>query len=123
MITEFGFPVRLERNLTLAIQQNDLPRSLYYESYLTDMLNVIHENGVNIIRTIALTMLDNWEWGSFKPHFGTQDQTTTERAYKRSFFDYVEFFHAYSGQALRVTVYLVFGVSSRCYPHLSQGRT
>lgn len=53
MVTEFGFPVSLERNLTLAMQRNDLPRSLYYESYLTDMLNVIHEDGVNIIGAIG----------------------------------------------------------------------
>ncbi|KAJ5808778.1 beta-glucosidase 1A [Penicillium riverlandense] len=97
MMTEFGFPVSLERDLTLDMQRNDLPRSLYYESYLTEMLNLIHEDGVNMIGAIAWTMLDNWEWGSFDPHFGMQavNRTTMERTYKRSFFDYVEYFHAH----------------------------
>ena len=53
-----------------------------------EMLNLIYEDGVNMIGAIAWTMLDNWERGSFEPHFGMQavNQTTMERTYKRSFF-------------------------------------
>jgi beta-glucosidase/6-phospho-beta-glucosidase/beta-galactosidase len=95
MVTEFGFPVWMEAGAPLASQQNDLPRSLYYEAYLTEILNCIHEDGVTIIGAIGWSMLDNWEFGTYDQHFGMQvvNRTTLERTYKRSFFDFINFFH------------------------------
>ena len=97
MVTEFGFPVWMEAEAPLASQQNDLPRSLYYEAYLTEILNCIHEDRVNIIGAVGWSMLDNWEFGTYDQHFGMQvvNQTTLERTYKRSFFDFVNFFHSH----------------------------
>jgi beta-glucosidase/6-phospho-beta-glucosidase/beta-galactosidase len=97
MVSEFGFPVFAEAEADLASQLNDLPRSLYYEAFLTEILNCIHEDGINIIGAVGWSMLDNWEFGSFDQHFGMQvvNQTTQERYYKRSFFDFIEFFHSH----------------------------
>jgi beta-glucosidase/6-phospho-beta-glucosidase/beta-galactosidase len=97
MVTEFGFPVFEEALAPLASQANDLPRTLYYNSYLTEILNCIHEDGINIIGAIGWSMLDNWEFGTYAQHFGMQNvnRTTFERTYKRSFFDFVGFFHSH----------------------------
>ena len=86
-----------EAEAELASQLNDLPRSLYYEAFLTEILNCIHEDGINIIGAVGWSMLDNWEFGSFAQHFGMQvvNQTTQERYYKRSFFDFIDFFHSH----------------------------
>ena len=69
MVTEFGFPVWMEAEAPLASQQNDLPRSLYYEAYLTEILNCIHEDGINIIGAVGWSMLDNWEFGDVRSAF------------------------------------------------------
>lgn len=97
MITEFGFPVWAEAEASLDSQRNDLIRSLYYESYLTEILNCIHEDGIKINGALAWSMLDNWEFGSFDQHFGIQavNPKTMERTYKRSFFDFINFFHSH----------------------------
>lgn len=97
MVTEFGFPVFEEALAPLESQRNDLPRTLYYDSYLTEILNCIHKDGINIIGAIGWSMLDNWEFGTFAQHFGMQhvNRTTFERSYKRSFFDFVGFFHSH----------------------------
>ncbi|KIM94751.1 glycoside hydrolase family 1 protein [Oidiodendron maius Zn] len=98
MVTEFGFPVLDEAGMSsLDDQRYDLSRSLYYESYLTEILNCIHEDGINIIGAIGWSALDNWEFGTFDQRFGMQtvDRDTMERTYKRSFFDFVNFFHSH----------------------------
>lgn len=97
VVSEFGFPVFAEAEADLSSQLNDLPRSLYYDAFLTEILNCIHEDGINIIGAIGWSMLDNWEFGTFDQHFGMQvvDRTTLQRYYKRSFFDFIDFFHSH----------------------------
>lgn len=97
VVSEFGFPVFAEAQADLPSQLDDLPRSLYYEAFLTEILNCIHEDGINIIGAIGWSMLDNWEFGSFDQHFGMQvvDRNTMQRYYKRSMFDYIDFFHSH----------------------------
>ncbi|KAJ5625095.1 hypothetical protein N7510_001404 [Penicillium lagena] len=97
VVSEFGFPVYAESTAPLASQLNDLPRSLYYDAFLTEILNCIHEDGINIIGAIGWSMLDNWEFGSYDQHFGMQvvDRNTLQRYYKRSFFDFIDFFHSH----------------------------
>lgn len=72
IIIELGFPVWIEAEAPLASQQNELPRSLYYQTFLTETLNCIHEDGINIIGAIGWSMLDNGEFGTYYQHFGMQ---------------------------------------------------
>lgn len=97
MVTEFGWPAWMEAEAPQSSQVNDLTRSLYYQSYLTEILNCIHVDGIKMIGALGWSMMDNWEFGTFDQHFGMQtvNRTTMERAYKRSFFDFVSFFHSH----------------------------
>ena len=97
MITEFGFPINTgsfpeSANLLTDIQF-DPARSEYILSYLGEMLKAIGEDGVDVMGALMWTWVDNWEWGTFAHAFGLQynNRTTQERAYKRSFFDAVDF--------------------------------
>lgn len=97
MVSEFGFPVYKEADLPLVAQQSDLPRGLYYKSYLTEILNCIHKDGINVIGAVAWGVLDDWEFGTYTQHFGIQavNRSTMERSYKASFFEFVKYFHAH----------------------------
>ena len=54
VITEFGFPVFAEANKTdLSDQLSDLPRSIYYLSYMSEVLKSIWEDGVNVAGAFA----------------------------------------------------------------------
>ncbi|CAL5871384.1 uncharacterized protein PFLUO_LOCUS5634 [Penicillium psychrofluorescens] len=101
MVSEFGYPAWDEAEAPLANQRQDLTRSLYYISYLTEVLNCIHKDGVNIIGALAWSALDDWEFSTYAQHFGLQavNRTTMERTYKRSFFDFVGFFQAHGASA------------------------
>lgn len=95
MVSEFGFPVWKEAEAPLVDQRNDLPRWLYYEAYLTEILNCIHKDGINIIGAMAWGMLDDWEFGTYNQHFGVQavNRTTMERTYKSSAFRFADYMH------------------------------
>ncbi|OAL18195.1 hypothetical protein AYO22_10972 [Fonsecaea multimorphosa] len=94
VITEFGFPVFGEaEQTTLSDQLSDMPRSVYYLSYMSEVLKAIWEDGVHVAGAFAWSFADNWEFGDYTAHFGLQtvNRTTQERRYKKSFFDLVDF--------------------------------
>lgn len=92
-ITEFGFPVFGESQKDLVDQLFDTPRSLYYLSFMSEVLKAIWEDGVEVVGAYAWSVQDNWEFGSYDAQFGIQtvNRTTQERRYKKSFFDLVDF--------------------------------
>lgn len=94
--TEFGFPVFAEAEKDLDAQRYDTPRSNYYLSVMSELLAAIWEDGIDLRGAFAWSFLDNWEFGSYEEHYGLQavNRTTQVRSFKRSFFDYVEFFQA-----------------------------
>lgn len=97
VITEFGYPVFGEAEKTdLSDQLYDTPRSLYYLSYMSEVLKSIWEDGVDVAGAFAWSFADNWEFGDYDAHFGMQtvNRTTQERRYKKSFFDLVDFVNA-----------------------------
>lgn len=59
----------------------------------------MHEDGVNLIGTLAWSFADNNEGGSHEGHYGLQTVKKTdgklERRYKRSMFDFVDFFQTH----------------------------
>ena len=99
MITEFGFPVFQEFAKSFDDQRYDLSRTLYYQNYLNEVLKAIHIDKVNVIGTLAWAYADNNEFGSFAEMYGMQLVNRTSpaltRTYKRSLFDYVDFYHAH----------------------------
>lgn len=92
-VTEFGFPVFGEADKKQADQEFDSPRSVYYQSYLSEGLKAMWEDGVEWIGAFAWSWADNWEFGDYAQHFGLQtvNRTTQVRRYKKSFFEYVDF--------------------------------
>ncbi|CAL5868200.1 uncharacterized protein PFLUO_LOCUS2424 [Penicillium psychrofluorescens] len=97
LVSEFGFPVFAEAQKALVAQQYDLERTLYYQGFLQEVLEAIHEDGVNVIGAIAWSFMDNNEFGSFDNKYGMQSVNRTNglltRTYKRTIFDFVDFFH------------------------------
>jgi beta-glucosidase/6-phospho-beta-glucosidase/beta-galactosidase len=91
-----GFPVFGEAEKDLPDQLFDTPRSIYYLSYLSEVLKSIWEDGVEVAGAFAWSFADNWEFGDYDAHFGIQtvNRTTQERRYKKSFFDMVDFVNA-----------------------------
>jgi len=92
-ITEFGFPVFSEAEKDLPDQLFDSPRSWYYQSFFSEMLKAMWEDGVEVVGAFAWSFADNWEFGDFDARFGIQtvNRTTMERRYKKSFFEIVDF--------------------------------
>jgi len=89
----------MESKETLVQQRYDLQRTLYYQEYLREVLKSMHLDGVNVIGALAWSFVDNNEFGSFENQYGLQTVNRTsgkfERHYKRSFFDFVDFFHKF----------------------------
>ncbi|KAF2137027.1 glycoside hydrolase family 1 protein [Aplosporella prunicola CBS 121167] len=96
LITEFGFPVFDEAQRELPDQLFDSPRSAYYQSFMSEVLKSIWEDGVHVLGAFAWSFADNWEFGDYDSHFGIQtvNRTTQQRRYKKSFFDLVDFVQA-----------------------------
>lgn len=59
-LTEFGFPVYGERDKDLPDQLFDSPRSVYYLSFMSEVLKSIWEDGVKVIGAYAWSYSDNW---------------------------------------------------------------
>ncbi|KAF6838416.1 beta-glucosidase [Colletotrichum plurivorum] len=99
MVTEFGFPQYGDAETPLAAQRFDLERSLYYQNFLTEMLRAISLDGVNVIGALAWSWIDNNEFGTFGHQYGmigvNRSDPELKRWIKRSFFDFVDFFHAH----------------------------
>lgn len=97
LIAEFGFNPYMEFTKTLEAQLYDLERTLYYEQFLREMLKSVYEDGVNVIGALAWSFVDNDEFTSYEQQYGLQHVNRTDgvftRRYKRSFFDFVDFFH------------------------------
>jgi beta-glucosidase/6-phospho-beta-glucosidase/beta-galactosidase len=96
VLTEFGFPVYGEADKALPDQLFDTPRSIYYLSFMSEVLKAIWEDGVEVAGAYAWSYSDNWEFGDSASQFGIQtvNRTTQERRYKKSFFDLVDFMKA-----------------------------
>lgn len=99
LIAEFGFNPFMEYAKTTVAQLYDLERTLYYQWFLRETLKSIYEDGVNVIGALAWSFLDNDEFTSYLQQYGLQHVNRTNgeftRSYKRSIFDYVDFFHEY----------------------------
>ncbi|KAH6658921.1 beta-glucosidase [Truncatella angustata] len=99
MVTEFGFPQIGDSEHSLLVQRYDFERSMYYQNFLAETLHAIHLDGINIIGALAWSWIDNNEFGDYGNQYGMQTVNRTDglftRHYKRSFFDYVDFFHDY----------------------------
>jgi beta-glucosidase/6-phospho-beta-glucosidase/beta-galactosidase len=95
LVAEYGFPAIGDTLRALDAQRYDLERSIYYQAFLTEVLRAVHEDGVNVIGALAWSFIETNEFGTFDSHYGLQtlNHTTFERTYKRSAFDYVDFFH------------------------------
>ncbi|KAH6977322.1 glycoside hydrolase superfamily [Ilyonectria sp. MPI-CAGE-AT-0026] len=95
-ITEFGFPVFGEADKALVDQLFDTPRSLYYLSFMSEVLKAIWIDKVEVVGAYAWSYMNNWEFGDSAALFGIQtvNQTTQERRFKKSFFDLVDFMKA-----------------------------
>jgi beta-glucosidase/6-phospho-beta-glucosidase/beta-galactosidase len=97
LIAEFGFNPFAEDQKDLNGQRYDLERSLYHHDFLHEMLKAIHEDGIKVVGAFVWSFLDNNEAGSYKKQYGMQSVNRTDgrltRHYKRSFFDFVDFFH------------------------------
>ncbi|CAG7924807.1 unnamed protein product [Penicillium olsonii] len=94
LVSEFGFPVAAEAEAEeLSDQLFDSPRSVYYLSFMSEILKSIYEDGVHVMGALAWSFVDNWEFGDYAQQFGIQtvNRTTQERHYKKSFFDLVDF--------------------------------
>jgi beta-glucosidase/6-phospho-beta-glucosidase/beta-galactosidase len=93
LVSEFGFPVYAEADKDLSDQCFDSPRSVYYLSFMSEILKSIYEDGVHVMGALAWSFVDNWEFGDYAQQFGIQavNRTTQERSYKKSFFDLVDF--------------------------------
>ena len=63
VITEFGFPVFAESEKELPDQLFDTPRSLYYLSFMSEVLKAIWEDGVEVSGAFMWSFADNWEFG------------------------------------------------------------
>jgi beta-glucosidase/6-phospho-beta-glucosidase/beta-galactosidase len=96
MVSEFGLPVYGESSLGNDLQRYDLVRTLYYQDFLAETLKAVYEDGVNVIGALAWSFADNNEFGSYDNQYGLQTVNRTNglltRSFKRSFFDYVDFF-------------------------------
>jgi beta-glucosidase/6-phospho-beta-glucosidase/beta-galactosidase len=101
MISEFGTTDYNEPDQPFPAMYFDQYRSDYYVSYLNEILKAIWEDGVDVIGTLAWSFADNWEWGTYAHKLGMQavpDRSTQERVYKRSMFDYADFYQARGGR-------------------------
>lgn len=97
LVSEFGFPVHAEaESEELSDQLFDSPRSVYYLSFMSEILKSIYEDGVHVMGALAWSFVDNWEFGDYTQQFGIQavNRTTQQRHYKKSFFDLVDFVKA-----------------------------
>ena len=78
------------------MQRYDFERSSYYVVCLAEMLKAIHEDGVNVIGAFAWSIMDNNEFGSYEQQYGLQfinySDPLLKSTFKRSMFDFVDFF-------------------------------
>lgn len=71
-VSEFGYPVYSEATKALPDQLYDSPRSIYYLSFMQEILKSIYEDGVHVMGALAWSFMDNWEFGDYNQQFGLQ---------------------------------------------------
>ena len=115
LVAEYGFPKFGEYLEPLDAQRLDLERSIYYQAFLTEVLRAVHEDGVNMMGALAWSFIETNEFGTFDDHYGLQtvNHTTFERMYKRSAFDYVDFFHKHVDTSCGHGLQAAFGCTPR----------
>ncbi|MCJ1245842.1 hypothetical protein MMC30_003046 [Trapelia coarctata] len=95
-ITEFGFNPYMEFSRTVNAQRYGFERTTYYQQFLAEMMKVIYEDHVNIVAAFGWSIMDNNEFGSYEQQYALQHVNRTDpmlgRIFKRSIFDYVDFF-------------------------------
>lgn len=98
-VSEFGFPVYGEADKELPDQLFDSPRSQYYQSFMSEILKSIYDDGVHVMGALAWSFMDNWEFGDYSAQFGMQkvERPSQKRYFKKSFFDLVDFVKARQG--------------------------
>jgi beta-glucosidase/6-phospho-beta-glucosidase/beta-galactosidase len=99
LISEFGFNPFADSLKTVDMQRYDLERTMYYQGFLHETLKAIHEDKIKVIGALAWSFVDNNEFGHFSEQYGMQAVNRTDgkftRNYKRSMFDYIDFFHSH----------------------------
>lgn len=116
IITENGWSVKGEENMTMDQIIHDVTRIDYYQGYLDNMVQAIKE-GVRIKGYISWTLLDNWEWATgnflifihaqllvgYTNRFGVThvDRTTQKRTLKDSAFFLRDYFYNISSCVTR----------------------
>lgn len=97
LISEYGFPTFEDQLKALDAQRYDLERTIYYQNFLTEVLRAVNEDGVHVVGALAWSFLETNEFGTFDDRYGLQtvNFTSFERTYKRSAFDYVDFFRGH----------------------------
>lgn len=100
MITEFGWTPFYASSMTVDQEQADLSQTIFFQSFLNELLKSIHEDSVKIIGVLGWAFVSNWEWGEYDDHFGVQyfNNVTLERSYKRTIFDFVDFLTGHGAQ-------------------------
>lgn len=95
MVSEFGLAQDIDAHMPLALQRMDLERSVYFQTYLAEILKAIHRDGVPVVGALAWSAWDGYEVGGFRYRFGLQSvnfsSSRLERQYKRSLFDLCDF--------------------------------
>lgn len=103
MVSEFGFaePYESYKQLVPDVLTDQI-RSDYFKGYMEGILIGLSE-GLNVMGCLAWSFVDNLEWNSgFTIRFGIQrvdfNSPGLERAYKASFFQYVDVYNKYVEQ-------------------------
>ena len=80
-------PAEFDQNL------DNTPQSIFLQAELKQVLEAIWEDGVHVMGLFVWNWGDDWEFTSYDFGFGLQfvNHTTQERAYRRSFFDVIDF--------------------------------
>lgn len=100
VISEVGLRTYKATQMTVPQFRSDIAQSELYVSLLREVLRSIKEDGVTVKGVFGWSFVDNWEWGSYDPHYGVQgfNTTTYERYYKRGLFDFVDFIASHGGK-------------------------
>nr|BCO16661.1 beta-glycosidase [Sterigmatomyces elviae] len=99
-ISEFGFARPYEYLYPYGFDVlYDTDRAIYYQDYMAEALDAIHDDGIPLAGVFAWSFVDNFEWASgLEQRFGMQfvNYTTLEREYKLSFLLYRDFIENHS---------------------------
>lgn len=78
------------------------------------VLHAIHYDKVHIIGALDWSFADNSEFGDYERQFGLQvvSRTTQERAYKKSFFDILQYYNDRSLLVYNIHLYLIKDLKS-----------